>query len=206
VPSQAEGRETGSDPAMMGNLSERDRKTIRFGGMAAAAIAVLMVLVFPAMDYWTALTKNVDDATHKLQTIKSDVTDAAAAANEQAKLRRDVTLYPDVPSLNRQTAKMLEQIQRLSSYKDLSITRVEGMPLRADEKLVRSSVTIQFSGSLEHLHSLLEQMGKAEPALKVERFTLATGRKVPERIEGQMVISAYAAVTKGKSDERSSKV
>jgi hypothetical protein len=180
---------------MMANLSERDRKTVRFGGIAAGAIVIVMFVLFPAMDYWTSLNKSVDNARAKIQGIKSDVTNAATASMEQEKLRKQITIYPEPTALNRQTAKMLEQIQRLPGYKDLSITRVEGMPLRAEEKIVRSGVSVQFSGSLEQLHTLLDQMGKAEPTLKVDRLTLGTGRKNPERVEGQMVISAYAAVT-----------
>jgi Tfp pilus assembly protein PilO len=188
---------------MMANLSERDRKTVRFGGMAAGAIALVMFVLFPVMDYWTSLNKKVDDAKAKIQGIKSTVTDAAASSMEQEKLRTQLTLYPEPASLNRQTAKMLEQIQRLPGYQELSITRVEGMPLRTDEKVVRSGVSVQFSGTLDQLHKLLEQVGAAQPALKVDRLTTATARKNPERVEGQVVISAFAAVT-GKP--KSSKV
>lgn len=198
---------------MMANLSERDRKTVRFGGIAAGAIVLVMFVLFPAMDYWTSLNSKVDQARKKISDIKTSVTDAATSSMEQEKLRKQITIYPEPAALNRQTAKMLEQIQRLPGYKDLSITRVEGMPLRAEEKVVRSGVSVQFSGSLEQLHSLLDQIGKAEPTLKVDRLTLGTGRKNPERVEGQIVISAYAAVTGkpkttkvGETNDRSSKV
>jgi Tfp pilus assembly protein PilO len=190
---------------MMANLSERDRRTLRFGGIAAAAIVILMVVVFPAMDYWDRLNEKVTTANKKIAQITSDVTGAADADSKMKKLRAQVTLYPDQASLNRQTARMLEQIQRLPAYRELAITRVEGQPLRPDEMLVRSAVSIQFTGTLDHLHALCSQMEKAQPALKVERLTLATGRKALDKIEGQLVVSAFAAVTKGTSDERSSR-
>lgn len=190
---------------MMANLSERDRRTLRFGGIAAAAIVILMVVIFPAMDYWDRLNEKVTTANKKIAQITSDVTGAADADSKMKKLRAQVTLYPDQASLNRQTARMLEQIQRLPAYRELAITRVEGQPLRPDEMLVRSAVSIQFTGTLDHLHALCSQMEKAQPALKVERLTLATGRKALDKIEGQLVVSAFAAVTKGTSDERSSR-
>lgn len=189
---------------MMANLSERDRKTLRFGGIGAGLILVVMFVIFPALDYWDGLVKKVDDANKKIRNITADVTEAAQEEIALKKLRARVTLYPDQASLNKQTAKMLEQIQRLPAYRTLSISRVEGQPLRPDEKLIRSAVSIQFSGSLDRLHSLCRQMEKAEPALKVERLTLATGRQNPDRVEGQLVVSAFAAVTRGKTDERSS--
>lgn len=181
---------------MMSSLSEKDRKALRLGGIGVGVIVVLMVAVLPAMEYSDKLNARVADAEKKLRTAESNVNDAFAATQTQKALQEKVTVHPDTASLNRQTATMLQQVQRLPAYRTLVVQRLEGLPLRADEDIHRSAVTLQVSGTLTNLHQLLDQLGSAQPALKVDRLTVVTNRKNPDRIEGQMVISAYAVVAR----------
>ena len=181
---------------MMNSLSEKDRKTLRFGGIAVGAIVVLMVVIFPVLDYWDGLNERLAKAQTQLREIQNNANDSAAVSLKQQALQEKVTLHPDTASLNRQTATMLEQVQKLPTYRTLLVQRLEGLPLRTDEQVHRSGVSLQFSGTLPNLHALLADLEGSRPALKVERLTIATERKNPERIEGQMVISAFAVVAR----------
>jgi len=185
---------------MMNSLSEKDRRALRFGGFGLAAIVLLMLVVLPAMEYSDRLNRRLEEAQKKLRTAETNVTNSLEVTMKQEKLREKASLYPDIPSLNRQTAAMLLQVQRLPAYRTLVVQRLEGLPMRADEDFYRSAVSLQISGDLSNLHQLLQQMEASRPALRIDRLTVVTDRNNPERIEGQLVISAYAVVTgKGRN-------
>ncbi len=181
---------------MMNSISEKDRKTLRFGAIGVGLILVVMVGVFPLMDYWDGLNDRVDQSRKKLSDIQRFAQDGLDVTLKQQSLQEKVTLHPDTASLNRQTATMLEQVQKLPAYRTILVQRLEGLPLRTDEKLHRSAVSLQFSGTLPNLHALLAELEGSKPALKVERLTINTERKNPEKIEGQMVIAAFAVVAR----------
>lgn len=185
---------------MMSSLTERDRKALRLGGIGVGVIVFLMVFALPAMQYSDGLNQRLAEAQKKLRTAEENVNNAVAANLTQQTLQEKVTVHPEPASLNRQTAMMLQQVQRLPAYRTLVVQRLEGLALRSDDDLHRSAVSLQISGTLGNLHQLLAQMEAATPALKVDRLTVVTNRKDPERIEGQMVISGYAVVArKGKN-------
>jgi Tfp pilus assembly protein PilO len=185
---------------MMNNLSERDRRTLRFGGMAAGAIVVFMVLISPLMDQWTHVNDGIakDEAT--LKRIASDLGDAADAKTRLKDLQQVARLNADAVSVSQQTAQMLHQVESLPGYKGLSIARIEGMPLREEDRFYRSAVSLQFSGTLGRLHQFLQDVEKQKPVLKVERISLAANGKDPSRLDGQMVISAYAVVLQKRTN------
>lgn len=180
---------------MMNSLSEKDRRALRFGGFGLGAIALILLVVFPAMEYSDRLNERLTKAQTTLRTAESNVTDSLEVTMKQEKLREKASIYPNIESLNQQTAAMLLQVQRLPAYRTLVVQRLEGLPLRADEDFYRSAVSLQLSGSLSNLHQLLQQMESSKPTLKVDRLTVVTDRNNPERVEGQLVISAYAVVT-----------
>ena len=73
--------------------------------------------------------------------------------------------------------------------------RQENLPLRDDEDFYRSGVSMQYSGSLTGLHRFLQQVEEAKPQIKVERLSVTANAKDSRRVEGQIVLSAYAVVT-----------
>lgn len=180
-------------------LPERDQRTLRLGAMGVGAILALMVVVFPAQDQWDALVKRENEALGKLRAIESGVQDAASAVQALRTLRASATLHDSREALNDQTALMLRQVESLPGYRQITVSRLEGLPLRDEEEFFRSGVSLQFSGSLPDLHQFLKEARDAQPALKVERLSMMADQKNPSRVEGRMVISGYALVTqKGK--------
>jgi len=180
---------------MMNRLSEKDQRTLRVGGYAVGAILILLVGVFPAMDYWESLNSDITKRQKELQTIKQGVEDAAQARRLITSLEASATLHSQPGDLNQQTALMLQQVERLGTYRGLIVRRLEGMPLREDEEVYRSGVSLQFSSTLSNLSQFLEELERSRPALKVDRLTLTSDPKVSARVEGQMVLSGYAVVT-----------
>jgi hypothetical protein len=180
---------------MMANLSERDRRALRFGGFGAAAVLAFMLVVSPVLDYWDKLNREVDNADKKLRSISASVSDAATASTKTRELREKATVYATPRELDQQTAVMLQQIGSLPAYRELSIKRVENLPLRDDEDFYRSGVSMQYSGSLTGLHRFLQQEEEARPQIKVERLSVTANAKDSRRVEGQIVLSAYAVVT-----------
>lgn len=179
---------------MMANLSERDQRTLRFGGIAVGVIVAFILVGFPVMDYWENLNGRIADSEKKLRGIEASVNDAASASGSLRNLTGKATLYTDVTALNQQTARMRQQVESLPGYGSLRVYRLEDMPLRGDESLYRSAVSLQFSGSLGDVDQFLQELEATAPALKVDRFTVTAGPKDTTRVEGQMVIAGYALV------------
>lgn len=181
-------------------ISERDRKTLRFGGIAVGAIVLLMVFGFPLVDYWDKLNKELTDRQKKYAAIQTGLDDAIMAAKSMQELRQKASVYPDRVALNQQTARMLQQVEQIPGFSQLTVPRLEGLPLREEEDFYRSAVSMQFTGSLQNLHQFVQGVETASPALKVERLTVTADQNDTSRVEGQMVITGYAVVMrKGKS-------
>jgi hypothetical protein len=179
---------------MMSNLSESDRRTLRFGGIAVAAILLLIFVGFPLLDQWDRLDGRLRDAQKKLAGIRSSVEEAAAGTKALQELETRATLHPSAAVLNQQTARMLQQVESLPAYRGITVRRLEGLPVREEETYYRSGVSLQFSGNLRDLHRFLQEVEGTKPALKVERITVTADTKNASRVEGQMVISGYAVV------------
>jgi len=185
----------------LSGLSERDQKTLRVGGVAVAVILALMVVVLPMLDYLDKLNKDAETKTARLRSIESSVQNHLKWNALRAGLKPVASLYPSAPGLNEQMPRMLQSVERLPSYGKLSVDRLENLPLREEENFYRSGLSMQFGGTLEGLQEFLEDMEKAEPALKVDRLTVSTDTRDASRIGGSMVINAFAVV-EGKSTSR----
>jgi hypothetical protein len=186
---------------MMANLSERDQRTLRYGGLGVGLILVLMLVLFPVMDAWDGLSTRVVKAKAKLSDIETGVTAAAEASNKGASLRDKATVYPNRAEVNQQTARMLQRIEALPGYDKLSVRRLEGLPLRDEGSFFRTGVSMQFSGTLTDLHTFVQATESARPILKVDRLTVAQDQKDASRIEGQVVINGFAVVTEKKGKQ-----
>ncbi len=186
---------------MMANLSENDRRALRFLAISLGAIGFLMVAGFPAMDYWQSLEDGIRAKEAKIREIDDGVKDAADAVQAMRKLEEKATIYPDPHALNEQTPRMQIQVESLPAYARLAVSRVEGMTPRREESYQRSAVSLQFSGSLEALHDFLSELEAARPQLKVERLsiTASTDETSKSKIQGSMVIASYAVVIQQKS-------
>ncbi len=182
---------------MMSNLSERDQRTLRLGGIAAGAIVVLSVVVFPLQRKWESVNRELKSTQQRIQAIETSVIESAGAIETQAQLTQVAQVYPVAGQLNQQTALMLQQIEQLPGYRRLVIHRQEGLPLRDEKQFQRSGVALQFSGALGDLHQFLAQVGQAAPTLKVERLTLAANPQNPSRVSGRIEIAAFAVVRQG---------
>jgi hypothetical protein len=186
---------------MMANLSERDQRTLRYGAIGVGLILVVVLVLFPVMDAWEALSKRVVTAKAKLSDIETGVTAAAEASNKSQALHEKATVYPTRVAVNQQTARILQRIEALPGYDKLSVRRLEGLPLRDEGSFLRAGVSMQFSGTLTDLHTFVQAMESAKPVLKVERLNVAQDQKDPSRIEGQVVINGYAVVTEKKGKQ-----
>lgn len=183
---------------MLANVSERDRRTLQIGGYAVAAILFMMLVGFPAKEKWDKVSDDLDHAEHAVQGIQNDLIDAQNAREAIKNLQKTATVHPDNSSLNQQTARMLQEVQGLSAYRQISVARLEGLPLRQEDKIYRSAVSLQFSGGLGQIHQFLKEVDGAKPSLKVERLSLLQDAKEASQINGQMVIAGYAVVLKSK--------
>lgn len=180
---------------MMSNLSERDQRTLRLGGIGAAMILAVVFVLFPIMDAWEDLGERIAKSETAIRDIEVGVRDAANATLEGQQLRALATVYPTRAALNQQTAAMLQRVETLPGYAGLSVRRLEGVPLRDETAFYRSGVRMQFSGSLAGLHTFLEAVEAAEPALKVDRLNISRSQENEGRIEGEVTIAGYAVVT-----------
>jgi hypothetical protein len=179
---------------MMTNLSENDRRALRFGGIGLAGIAALMLVIMPVMDYWDGLSKRERDGLRRLQGIQQALGDQLAVQSSMTQLRETARIYPDRVALNQQTAMMLRQVESLPAYSGITVRRTDGMPLRDEEGFFRSAVSVQFGGTLQGVHRFLQEVDGARPSLKVERLTITADQNGGDRIDGSMVISGYALV------------
>jgi hypothetical protein len=179
---------------MMANLSERDQRTVRFGGAAVGVILAFILVGFPVMDRWDKLNAEIADADKKLRSIEAGVQDAASASTTLRDLSGKASLYSDSGQLNQQTARMRQQVESLPGYNNLRVYRIEDMPTRGDDRVRRSAVSLQFSGRLGDIHEFLQALEATSPSLKVERFTVTADTRDTSRVEGQMVIAGYALV------------
>ncbi len=181
---------------MMQGLSDRDRNTLRVGGIASVVILAITFLGLPLQDQWSAVTREIDDANDRIRKIQTNVSDASEATTLTQKLRESATLHLTSATLKQQTAQLLQQISKLPSVNKIAVQRFEPMPLRDDEKFFRSAVSFQFSGTLDDLYLFLRDVQAGTPALKVERLSLTSDPREPVRVAGNMVLSGYAVVLK----------
>ncbi len=181
---------------MMSTLSERDQRTLKLGGMGVAAIIVFMVVISPLMDQWKAADAAIARTKSKLSDLQTGLEDASTANQKLKELQARARIHPDLVSLNQQTAQMLRQVETLPGYHDIQVQRLEGMPLREEDRFYRSGVSLQFAGSLGNVQRFMHSVDQASPALKVDRVTINANPKEPGRIDGQMVITGYAVVLK----------
>jgi hypothetical protein len=167
--------------------------------VAGAIILVVVLVVFPLMDLLEGLRKRRADAEAKVLAVQTAVQDTLDANFALKNLQARAMIHPSAAGLPQQTARLLRQLETLPGYRGIEVRRLEGLPLRQEEDFYRSSVSLQFAGTLQNLHQFLQETEGAQPALKVERLTLNTGQKNSARVEGQMVITGYAVVFgKGK--------
>lgn len=183
---------------MMANLSENDRRALRFLVIGLGVIGFLMLAGFPAMDYWESLKGSIRAKEAKIREIDTDVQDAAAAVQAMRKLEEKATIYADPQALNEQTPRLQIQLEGLPAYAGLAVSRLEGMPSRREETYQRSAVSLQFSGTLRDLHQFLSELEAARPQLKVERLAITVSAKDASKVQGSMVIASYAVVIQQK--------
>jgi hypothetical protein len=180
---------------MMANLSEKDQRMLRFGGIGVALILVVVFVLFPIMDAWEDLGDKITKSETDIRDIETRVRDAANATLEGQQLRALATVYPTRAALNQQTAAMLQRVETLPGYAGLSVRRLEGVPLRDETAYFRSGVRMQFSGTLGGLHKFIVAVEDAEPALKVDRLSITRSQENEGQIEGEVTIGGYAMVT-----------
>lgn len=185
---------------MMANLSERDRRTLTLGAMGVGVIVALYGVLM-AVDAVDAVRKERAAVVQRIRDYEAAVLDRATLVGTLRELRTKATIYPNPEGRHRQTAQMLQQVERLPSYRTLSVRRLQALPLREQEGFFRSVVRLQFSGTQGNLHRFLEELQDSVPKLKVERLNLATDQRDPSRLEGQMDIAAFAVVNGGGAGE-----
>ena len=174
-------------------------KPARPAVMALTGLLLAVGVGFPAMGYWDRLNRREAEARQQLQAIQTRVEEAAAARASVEELRHNATLYPDRSELRRQSADMLQQVQQIPGYSELVVRRLEVLPPRREERYYQSGVSLQFGGSLAALHQFLQELEGAQPQLKVETLIVSADKEEHSRIDGQMVIHAFAVVTEKDS-------
>jgi Tfp pilus assembly protein PilO len=167
-------------------------------GVGVLVFLVVLLVGYFALSTWDRLSTEEATLKKQLASVETDVRSATKAADAQARMRETATIYQERVQLNRQTAQMLQQVQRLPGYGDITVKRVEGMPLRDEDGFYRSGVSLQFRGNLSGVTRFLKDVEAARPTLKVERLTMTAATKENGAIEGQVVIAAFAVVLESK--------
>jgi Tfp pilus assembly protein PilO len=181
---------------MLANISERDRKTLRLGGIGVVVILLLVFVGFPLMDRLEKAAQRAENARKEMRAIEASVTGAAEATQAMNRLRDHATTYSDRLELNEQTPRMLQQVGAVPGYSAIRVERLEALPLRNEDTYYRSAVSLQFSGTLRDLHRFLRGVEESKPSLVVEQLTLSAAAKDTSKVSGQMVIAGYAVVGK----------
>lgn len=185
---------------MMTNMSENDRRALRFLGMAVGVIAFLMLVGFPMMDAWDKLGTEIADKEKKINAIATGVSDEASAIQARRGLEALATIYSDPRQLPEQTPRMQLQLEGMPGYRGLTVNRIEGLPPRQEETYYRSAVSLQFTGTLGALHQFLDQVDKAAPKLKIERLSITASANETSKIEGTMVVASYAVLVRPRAE------
>lgn len=178
----------------MNRLSPNDQRALRFGGIGAIVILLLMVVASPLKDYWDGLNTKISQERGKLTAIQQGLEDAVTGKRTMEKLRKTARVHKSRAELNAQTANIRQQIEALPSYRELLVVRMEDQAVRADDDFYRSSISLQFSGKLGSVHHFLQQAAAAQPALRVDRMNLAGAQSDVTQVEGQMVISGFGVL------------
>ena len=95
----------------MMNLSESDRRALKFGGIGVVGILLFMLVGAPLMEYWDRLNGDVTRAEGKLRSIETGLSDTEAAnralleaiPDALLRIRRDGTYIDFIPAKNSQT-------------------------------------------------------------------------------------------------------
>jgi hypothetical protein len=178
----------------LNRLSPNDQRALRFGGIGAIVILLLMVVASPLKDYWDGLNTKISQERGKLTAIQQGLEDAVTGKRTMEKLRKTARVHKNRTELNAQTARIRQQIEALPSYRELTVVRMEDQAVRADDNFYRSSISLQFSGKLGSVQHFLQQAAAAQPALRVDRMNLAGAQSDVSRVEGQMVISGFGVL------------
>lgn len=178
----------------MNQLSASDQRALRFGGIGAVVILLLMVVGAPLKDYWDGLDSAIAKEQGKLTAYQQGLEDEMAESRTMEKLRKTARIHKTRAELNAQTARVRQQIEALPSYRELTVLRIEDAAMRAEDDFYRSSITLQFNGKLGSVHHFLQQAATAHPALRVDRMNLIGSQSDVSRVEGQMVISGFGVL------------
>jgi hypothetical protein len=185
-----------------GGLSASDARALRLGGFGVAAILAVVLVGFPALNYWDGLNREVAETENRLRNIQRELEDAARATRTLETLRDTARLHESRASENAQTARLREQLERLPAFRSLTVARMEDLPLRREEDYLRSGVSLQFSTKLNDLYRFLKEVEEARPALKVDRLTVSAATNDTARVEGQLVVVGFGVSLQSQAPSR----
>jgi len=189
----------------MKKISNRDRKVLIGGGIAAAVIVVVTYVILPFVDSYSTLNEQLNQKGTLLQESVQII------RNRQLYLDRAARIDRELADLNRQlldgpdevTAQnQLETIVRsLAESSNISISRsfpIQGRTI--EEKYARIIVEITVDGGLGNLTDFLQAVSTHNKYLQVDEFNISSTlsrRNSLRKLTPRMQISGYIRLSQG---------
>lgn len=177
-------------------IGQRERRVLAIGGAVAALILVYAGLA-PLYDRWAAAGEQLASLEAKREEIKQAQEFAERADELREAAGRAVTSYASWEHVGEHMPRTIAQIEDFATYGQLSVTRLEPLPLEEHEHYAKVSLALSFDCELPALSQFLYDLERARPALAIESIQTSASRLGPGRLEVHMNVSSLAMVEEG---------
>jgi hypothetical protein len=180
-------------------VSERDRKTLTIGGSVAVVIVAWVLVGDPLVRRWEGLGDEIRKKEADLAGFERARTLGEEAQELQTRLGREVTSYARSDGYREQMPRLISQLDGLSAYRALNVTRLEPVAIREnpDQNYAECSLGLSFDCSTRELAEFLYEAQRAEPALLVETLKISQASGAGGRLSVNLIIASFAMVEPG---------
>ncbi|MFQ6131555.1 MAG: type II secretion system protein GspM [Armatimonadota bacterium] len=177
-------------------ITGRDRRVLAVGGVAAALILVYAG-VAPLYDRWATAGDDIADAQRQLDEVTKAQEFAQRAEEMKEIAGRSVSSYSSWERLGEHVPRTISQIENFATYGQLSVTRLEPLPIEDHDHYAKVGLSLSFDCDLATLSQFLYDLERAQPVLAVESMQASTSRLGAGLLEVHMRVSSLAMVEEG---------
>jgi len=174
-------------------LGVRERRAVAIGGVLAGLIVAYAGLA-PLYDRWVRAGEQMAAAQKKLGRVEEAQKLARRADELRETAGRAVTSYAWRGRLTEHVPRTIAQIEDFATYSQLSVTRLEPLPIEDHERYAKVSLALSFDCALPALSQFLYDLERAQPVLAVETMQVSASRLGLGRLEVNMRVSSLAMV------------
>lgn len=175
----------------MQTISEKDKKVIKFGGIAVAVILVWFLVIGPWFSDWGEIRKQLGAEREKLGKVSASSDDKVAGA-KQSGLFSLVPVFEMPEASKEQTQKFRaafnEQLKK-SKLKVTSLQFLKEQKLKETSNYRMYPLKFQGKGNFNQVLDLLAGLNSNPFLLGVEEIRLVCDKKDRKKMEIGMVVS-----------------